>query len=160
MMRVCLIDASGLVVNTILVGEGYETPEGLTLVASDVGNIGDTYAGGVFVPPETAPEPAPQKRPMIWAAAYLVQPNGGAMTGAEEAARIDAIVYYDVGWYAVFFQMPAGVTTYYPRAWNEVTNVHVDPTSRADGYFEIRCKDANGVAIDPENFSVVIDIIA
>lgn len=49
-MRACLIDATNTVVNAILVGDGYEPPEGLTLIVGD-GNIGDVWGGACFVPP-------------------------------------------------------------------------------------------------------------
>lgn len=58
-MRACLIDAAGLVVNTIIVGDGYEPPEGLTLVASDEANIGDTYKDGQFITPPQPEQPKP-----------------------------------------------------------------------------------------------------
>ena len=43
-----------VVTNIILVGEGHQTPEGETHVATDDARIGDAYADGVFTSP---PEP-------------------------------------------------------------------------------------------------------
>lgn len=59
-MRACLIDANGLVVNAIIINDSYEPPAGLTAVASEAGNIGDTYADGIFTPPAPSLLPIPQ----------------------------------------------------------------------------------------------------
>lgn len=56
MTRACLIDATGLVVNTIIVGDDYTPPEGLTLVVSNDGGIGDTYSDTDGFTPGPAPE--------------------------------------------------------------------------------------------------------
>ena len=66
--RAVLIDASGVVVNAILVGAQYTPPPGLTLIESETAQIGDTYADGQFTsasisqnPPQ--PDPAPDITP-------------------------------------------------------------------------------------------------
>lgn len=53
-MRFCIVDASGVCVNVIEAPADW--PEG---IASETGNIGDSWNGQAFVPPPPAPTPAP-----------------------------------------------------------------------------------------------------
>lgn len=49
-MRATLIDLNGLVVNVIIIGEGWNAPDGFTL-GPDGGQIGDTWDGEKYVRP-------------------------------------------------------------------------------------------------------------
>lgn len=63
-MRAALIDPTGLVVNVILVGEGYEPPDGLTLTPlEDDSPLGPgwTVGNGDPTPPPEPPEPPPSE---------------------------------------------------------------------------------------------------
>lgn len=58
-MRAALVDANGLVVNTIVISEGasYAPPDGLTvIVPNEPASIGDSIVNGVVIP---QPEPPP-----------------------------------------------------------------------------------------------------
>lgn len=54
-MRTALIK-DGAVTGVIVIGDEYTAPDGVTAVASDTANIGDTYDGKAFSPP-TPPAP-------------------------------------------------------------------------------------------------------
>ena len=57
-MRAVLVK-DGVVHNVIIVGDGYDAPEGFQLVPSDTAHIGDTYIAGVFSPAlKPPPEPS------------------------------------------------------------------------------------------------------
>lgn len=58
MARMAVIK-DGVVVNVIEAGPGFELP-GMTLVESESGGVGDTYAGGTFTRPTVA-DPVPQE---------------------------------------------------------------------------------------------------
>jgi hypothetical protein len=60
MTRAALVDSSSnVVVNTIVLGGGYEPPSGITVVVSDTASIGDTYENGTFISPATVPDEPP-----------------------------------------------------------------------------------------------------
>lgn len=75
MQRYALINASGVVENTVMWdgGADWAPPSGYIAVQSDTAGIGDTYAGGVFaapVPSEPAPLTASQQLAATVAAAF------------------------------------------------------------------------------------------
>lgn len=55
-MRVPILDATGLVVNVIVMGDGWAPPEGFTIGALG-GEIGDTWNGASYI--KRLPEPSP-----------------------------------------------------------------------------------------------------
>lgn len=102
-MRAALIDANGLVVNVILIGENYTPPDGLTVGPSG-GEIGDTWNGVSYVRPviET-PEPQPPKSVSPYQARCALHAAG--LLPAVEATIANADVPAQIAWeYATVFE--------------------------------------------------------
>jgi hypothetical protein len=60
MMRTAIVEA-GVVVNTIIAGDGWEPEEGQLAIPSEDASIGDGYANGEFIKEPAAPEPTPDR---------------------------------------------------------------------------------------------------
>lgn len=153
-MRACLIDAAGLVVNAIICGGEYTPPAGLTLVESDDGNIGDSYAGGVFTPAEQVePEPS-TKTPALWAVAYGLQVVDGEIIGLGSTSRIGGGIYLDVGVYMILLDGTLTAAQYFPKVFDDGARLRV--SEKGDDYFIVTAFNASNVAFDPEEFSIEI----
>ena len=104
--------------------------------------------------------PSPVVTPTVWAAAYMLDVVDGEVRGAENAARIWAVFYIDVGQYLVYFDAPPGAVSYFPYPYDDSVFMRAPREARGENWFTVEAKDASGNYVDPESFSVEVKIIS
>jgi len=137
-MRTAVI-SGGVVANVVMVGEGWEPPEGAIAIASETAEIDDLYAGGVFskppVPPPTLAEVRAAKLASIVAAvdAHLASgaPVSGLHVALDDGSRADMTAMGTTAIAAASGALPWPDS--YSQGWISVENIRIPLPGPADG---------------------------